>query len=149
MIGSLVGQLLGTAIATKKQLVGPIITKLVLLLIGAILLIAGFAFVLVTIYHALTPWHMTAIQAAGVIAIALIAIGIIVVLIALNASFKPRASQVSERPDPQMAELSAIEALGMLNKSLSDISQGRGGGSAMLGLLGIAALVGFISGRKR
>ena len=44
---------------------------------------------------------------------------------------------------------SAIEALGMLNKSLTDISQGRGGGSAMLGLLGIAALVGFISGRKR
>jgi hypothetical protein len=149
MIGSLVGQLLGTAFAAKKQLIGPIITRLVLLLVGAILLIAGLAFVLATIYHALTPLHMTAVQAAGVIAIALITIGIIVVLIALKANFRPRAPQVSERPDPQMAELSAIEALGVLNKSLTDISQGRGSGSAMLGLLGIAALVGFISGRKR
>jgi hypothetical protein len=149
MIGSLVGQLLGTAVAAKKQLIGPIITKIVLLLIGGILLIAGLAFVLVTIYHALTPWHVTAVQAAGIIALALLVIGGIVVLFALKASFRPSTPPVSERPDPQLAELSAIEALGMLNKSLTDISQGRGGGSAMMGLLGIAALVGFISGRKR
>jgi hypothetical protein len=149
MIGSLVGQLLGTAVAARKQLIGPIITKIVLLLIGGILLIAGLAFVLVTIYHALTPWHMTAVQAAGVIAIALLVLGGIVILIALKASFRRNVPRVSERPDPQLAELSAIEALGVLNKSLTDISQGRGGGSAMVGLLGIAALVGFISGRKR
>ncbi len=40
-------------------MIGPIITKIVLVLIGGILLIAGFAFVLVTIYHALAPEHFT------------------------------------------------------------------------------------------
>jgi hypothetical protein len=151
MIAALLGQLLNTAVASKKQMVGPIIAKIVLVLIGSILLIAGFAFVLVTIYHALTPEHFTQPEAAGLIAIALLALGAIVVLVALK---KPDRKPVSPTAaaaaaDPQLAELSAIQALGTLNKALTDLSKGRGGGTAMIGVLGLAALVGFVSGRKR
>jgi hypothetical protein len=150
MIAALLGQLLNTAVASKKQMVGPIIAKIVLVLIGSILLIAGFAFVLVTIYHALTPEHFTQPEAAGLIAIALLALGAIVVLVALKKpDRKPVSPTAAAAADPQLAELSAIQALGTLNKALTDLSKGRGGGTAMIGVLGLAALVGFVSGRKR
>lgn len=148
MIASVLGQLLNTAVASKKQMIGPIITKIVLVLIGGILLIAGFVFVLVTIYHALTPEHFTRPEAAGLIAIALLALGAIVVLVALKGKMAS-SSATAAATDPQLAELSAVQALGQLNKALTDLSRGRGGGTAMIGVLGLAALVGFVSGRKR
>lgn len=151
MIASVLGQLLNTAVASKKQTIGPIVTKIVLVLIGGILLLAGFAFVLMTIYHALTPEHFTRAEAAGLIAIALVALGAIVVLVALKKSNGKMASPTATAAatDPQLAELSAIQALGQLNKALTDLGKGRGGGTAMIGVLGLAALVGFVSGRKR
>lgn len=153
MIASVLGQLLNTAVASKKQMIGPIITKIVLVLIGGILLIAGFVFVLVTIYHALAPEHFTPLEAAALIAIALLALGAIVVLVALKKSnarvAPPTAAAAATAADPQLAELTAIQALGLLNKALTDLGKGRGGATPYLGLLGIAALVGFVSGRKR
>lgn len=154
MIGPVLGQLLNTAVASKKQMIGPIITKIVIVLIGGILLIAGFAFVLVTIYHALAPEHFTRAEAAGLIAVTLLVVGAIVVLVALKKSngklaSKTAAAAAAEATDPQLAELTAIQALGMLNRALTDLSKGRGGGTAMIGVLGLAALVGFVSGRKR
>jgi hypothetical protein len=153
MIGPVLGQLLNTAVASKKQMIGPIITKIVLVMIGSILLIAGFAFVLVAIYHALTPEHFTRPEAAGLIAIALLAVGAMVVLVALKKSNGKTASRAASATaattDPQLAELTAIQALGLLNKALTDLGKGRGGATPYLGLLGIAALVGFVSGRKR
>jgi membrane protease YdiL (CAAX protease family) len=151
MIASVLGQLLNTAVASKKQMIGPIITKIVLVMIGSILLIAGFAFVLVAIYHALAPEHFTRAEAAGLMAVTLLVVGAIVVLVALKKSNGKPASlaAAATTTDPQLAELTAIQALGMLNKALTDLSKGRGGGTAMIGVLGLAALVGFVSGRKR
>jgi hypothetical protein len=150
MIASVLGQLLNTAVASKKQMIGPIITKIVVVLIGGILLLAGFVFVLVTIYHALAPEHFTRAEAAGLMAVTLLVVGAIVVLVALKKSNgKPASLAAAATTDPQLAELTAIQALGMLNKALTDLSKGRGGGTAMIGVLGLAALVGFVSGRKR
>jgi hypothetical protein len=150
MIGPLLAQVLGSVAASRRQLIGPIVTKLVLVLIGGILLIAGLAFVLVAIYHALAPVELTPVEAAGVIALALLVMGGIVVLVALKGNFRPSPPPAAlGKPDFQSAELTAIEALGMLNRALTDLGKGRGGTTPYLGLLGIAALVGFISGRKR
>jgi hypothetical protein len=119
MIAALLGQLLNTAVANKKQMIGPIIAKIVLVLLGGILLIAGFVFVL-----ALKKPDRKPVSHAS-------------------------AAAAASAADPQLAELSAIQALGTLNKALTDLSKGRGGGTAMIGVLGLAALVGFVSGRKR
>lgn len=147
MIGDLIGQLVGTAVASKKRAIGLTITRIAAVLFGALLLMAGLVFVLVTIYNALTPEHFTRVEAAAIIAAGLLVIGGVLVLVALKANLKPRAG--TDKPDPQSAELQAIEALGMLNKALTDMGKNRGGASPYIGLLGIAALVGFVSGRKR
>lgn len=147
MIGDLIGQLVGTAVASKKRAIGLTITRIAAVLIGVLLLVAGLVFVLVTIYNALTPEHFTRVEAAAIIAAGLLAIGGILILVALKANLKPPAA--TDKPDPQSAELQAIEALGMLNKALTDMGKNRGGASPYIGLLGIAALVGFVSGRKR
>lgn len=147
MIGDLIGQLVGTAVASKKRAIGLTITRIAAVLIGVLLLVAGLVFVLVTIYNALTPEHFTRVEAAAIIAAGLLVIGGILILVALKANLKPPAA--TDKPDPQSAELQAIEALGMLNKALTDMGKNRGGASPYIGLLGIAALVGFVSGRKR
>ena len=147
MIGDLIAQLVGTAVASKKRAIGLTITRIVLALIGALFVIAAFAFGLLTLYHALAPLPFTRVEAAGLIAIGLLVIGGILVVVALKANLKPPAA--TDKPDPQSAELQAIEALGMLNKALTDLSKKGGGATPYIGLLGIAALVGFMSGRKR
>jgi hypothetical protein len=147
MIGDLIGQLVGAAVASKKRAIGFTITRIAAVLFGVLLLLAGLVFVLVTIYNALTPAHFTRVEAAAIIAAGLLVVGGVLVLVALKTHFKPSAA--SDKPDPQSAELQAIEALGMLNKALTDMGKNRGGASPYIGLLGIAALVGFVSGRKR
>jgi hypothetical protein len=114
---------------------------------GAVLLLAALGFALVAAYHALTPRHVTPLEAAGIIAIALLVIGGILVAVAVRANIRPPGAV--ETPDFQSAELSAIQALGMLNKALTDMGKSRKGASPYLGLLGIAVLIGFVSGRKR
>lgn len=146
MIGSIIGQLVGAAVATKKQVIGVTLTRIVLILVGALCLLGAISFALVAIYHALTPLHFTPVGAAGIIAGGLLFLAAI--LVAIGIWRKPKPPPI-ERPDLQSAELSAIQALGMLNKALTDIGKNRGGASPYLGLLGIAALVGFVSGRKR
>lgn len=145
MIGDLIGQLVGTAVASKKRAIGLTITRIAAVLFGALLVMAGLVFALVTLYNALTD-HFTRVEAAAIITAGLLVLGAILVLVALKAKVKPPEP---ERVDPQSAELQAIEALGMLNKALTDMGKGRGGASPYIGLLGIAALVGFVSGRKR
>lgn len=147
MISDLIAQLVGTAVASKKRAIGLTLTRIVLVLIGALFVIAALIFALVTLYNALTPMHFTRVEAAAIITVGLLVIGGILVLVALKANLK--SSAATEKPDPQSAELQAIEALGMLNKALSDIGKNRGGATPYIGLLGIAALVGFVSGRKR
>ena len=147
MISDLIAQLVGTAVASKKRAIGLTLTRIVLVLIGALFVFAAFVFGLVTLYNALTPMHVTRIEAAAIIAVGLLVIGGILVVVALKANLKPPAT--ADKPDSQSAELQAIEALGLLNKALSDISKNRGGATPYIGLLGIAALVGFVSGRKR
>lgn len=146
MIGDLIAQLVGTAVASKKRAIGLTITRIVVVLLGALLVVAGLVFALVTLYNALTPEHFTRVEAAAMITAGLLVLGVILVLVALKANVKPPGP---ERVDPQSAELQAIEALGMLNKALTDMGKNRGGASPYIGLLGIAALVGFVSGRKR
>jgi hypothetical protein len=106
------------------------------------------AFVLVAIYHALAPFHMTPLEAAAVVAAGLLVIGGILVAVGLKADLK-KDPENSDKRDPQSAELAALEALGTLNKALGDIRRGKGGATPYLGLLGVAAVIGFISGRKR
>jgi uncharacterized membrane protein YqjE len=151
MIGPLIAQLVGTAVASKKRAIAVTIRRIVLVLIGAVFLLAAFSFALVTLYHALAPWHFTPVEAAAIITVALLVIGGILVAVALRKSAKapPPAAAALDKPDLQSAELTAIEALGMLNKALNDMGHNRGGASPYLGMLGIAALVGFVSGRKR
>jgi hypothetical protein len=147
MLSALIGQLVGTAVASQKKAIGLTLTRIVLVAIGALFVFAAFAFGLVTLYQALTPLHLTRVEAAGLIAVVLLALGGILILVALKANLKPPAT--TDKPDPQSAELQAIEALGLLNKALTDLSKNRGGATPYIGLLGIAALVGFVSGRKR
>lgn len=147
MIGDLIAQLVGTAVASKRRAIRLTVTRIVLVLLGAMFVVAAFTFALVTLYNTLTPMHLTRVEAAGLIAIVLLVIGGILVAVALKANLKPPAA--TDKPDPQSAELQAIEALGLLNKALTDLSKNRGGATPYIGLLGIAALVGFVSGRKR
>lgn len=147
MLGELIAQLVGTAVASKKQAIRLAVRRIVLLLVGGICVLAAFAFALVVIYHALTPRHVTPLEAAGIIAAALLVIGGILIAIAVRAKHKPPAAV--DKPDVQSAELQAVQALGMLNKALTDIGKNRGGASPYLGVLGLAALVGFVAGRKR
>ncbi len=151
MIGDLIGQVVGTAVASRKRAIGLTITRITMVLLGALLVVAGLVFALVTLYNALTPEHFTRVEAAAIIAAGLLVLGGILVLVALKANIKPSGIKQPgpERVDPQSAELQAIEALGMLNKALTDMGKNRGGATPYLGLLGIAALVGFVSGRKR
>lgn len=152
MIGSLIAQLAGTAVANKKRALGLMLRRLVLVLIGAVFLLAAFSFALVTLYHALTPYHFTPLEASGIITVVLLVIGGIFVLVAMRMRPKPLPATIDkDRPDVdvQSADLTAIQALGMLNKALTDMGQKRGGATPYLGMLGIAALVGFVSGRKR
>lgn len=148
MIESLIAQIVGTAVATKRQAINVTLTRAILILAGVVFVAGGLAFGLVAIYHALTPFHMTPLEAAAVIAAVLLVIGGILVAIGLNADFK-KTPEIAGKPDPQSAELAALEALGTLNKALGDIRKGKGGASPYLGLLGVAAVIGFISGRKR
>ncbi len=148
MIESLIAQIVGTAVATKRQVIDVTLTRVVLILAGAVFAVGGLAFVMVTIYHALTPFHMTPVEAAAVIAAVLLVIGGILVAVGLKADFKKKPENPG-KTDSQSAELAALEALGTLNKALGDIRTGRGGASPYLGLLGVAAVIGFISGRKR
>lgn len=147
MIGALIAQLVGTAVADKKRAIGLTLTRMAVLLIGGLFVITAFGFALFMIYHALTPAYVTRVEAAALIAIGLLVIGGILVMVATKANLKPPPT--IHKPDPQSAELQAIEALGMLNKALTDLSKNRGGATPIIGLLGIAALVGFVSGRKR
>jgi hypothetical protein len=149
MLEGLIAQLVGTAVASKRRAIRVTLTKVALILVGALFVLAAFTFALMVIYHALTPRYLSQVEAAGVIAIVLLVIGGILVAIAIWANRRPRATVNVNKPDTQSAELAAIEALGMLNKALTDIGKGRGGTSPYLGVLGIAALVGFIAGRKR
>lgn len=147
MIGPLLAQVLSTAVASKKQAIHVTLTRALLVAIGTVFGVAAFAFGLVTIYHALTPMHVMPVEAAGLITVGLLLIAGVLVLVAILGHRKPQAA--TGKPDIQSAELSAIEALGMLNKALTDMGKGRGGATPYLGVLGLAALVGFVSGRKR
>lgn len=152
MIGALIAQLAGTAIVSRKRAIGMAITRLVFVLLGLLLIVAAAAFGLVAAYHALTPLYGPA-QAAAIIAGLLALIGILAVLVALKARRRPAVPppgmSAVGRTNVQSAELSAIHALGELNQALTDISKGKGGITPQLGLMGVAALVGFIAGRKR
>lgn len=147
MIGAVITQLVEAAVANKKRAIGLTLCRMALLLVGAFLVITAFGFALFMIYHVLTPAYVTQAEAAAVIAIGLLVLGGILVLVALKSHLKP--PPISHKPDLQPAELQAIEAFGMLNKALTDLGKTSGGATPIIGLLGLAALVGFVSGRKR
>lgn len=147
MIGAVITQLVEAAVASKKRAIGLTLSRMALLLVGALLVITAFGFALFMIYHFLTPAYVTQAEAAAVIAIGLLLLGGVFVWVALKSHPKPAAAV--PKPDLQPAELQAIEAFSMLNKALSELGKTSGGASPIIGLLGIAALVGFISGRKR
>lgn len=147
MIGGVIAQLVETAVANKKRAIGLALSRMALLLVGALLVITAFGFALFMIYHLLTPDYVTQAEAAAVIAVGLLVLGGILVLVALKSHQKPPS--VSHKPELPPAELQAIEALGQLNNALADVIKKSGGASPVIGLLGLAALVGFVSGRKR
>ena len=148
MIGAVITQLLEAAVANKKRAIGLTLSRMALLIVGALFLITAFGFALSMIYHLLTPEYVTEAEAAALMALGLAVVGGIFVLVALKTHLKPAPPPI-QKPDLPPAGLQAIEALDHLNKALSDLGKNGGGAGPVIGLLGLAALVGFVSGRKR
>lgn len=151
MLGQIVAQLIGTTIADKKRALRGLLLRGVFALIALLFILGAIAFGLVALYHVLTPFHATPAEAALIIGGGLLLIGVLLMAVAIYRRAAPPMPPAAAMPklDGRSAELSAIEALAMLNSALTDIGKARGGTTPFLGLLGVAALVGFVSGRKR